>query len=163
MLFATRRCVAALALLGVSACLFDPGRCNYEYRDIELAGTLAASPADPSPVTARVVLAETRGSDPDYRTLSVYFGGTLIGVVDNVELRETGTGRVLASFAGAGFGTGWAANTDLGASPTQEELRDLADDGSLEVRLTRTGAPTAELAGPLAVTARTDWHHLRCD
>jgi hypothetical protein len=84
-------------------------------------------------------------------------------MVGDVELRETGTGRVLASFAGAGFGAGWAANTDLGPRPTQEELHDLAEDGSLEVRLTRTGAPTAELAGPLAVIARTDWHHLRCD
>lgn len=158
------RCAAGLALLGAAGCFLDPGRCNYEYRDIELAGTLVASPANPSPIGARVLLAETRGSDPDHRTLSVYFdAATLTGVVSTVELREAGTGRVVASFAGAGFGTGWSANVELGARPTQEELRDLGDEGSLELRLMRTGAPTAVLAGPLAVTARSDWHHLRCD
>lgn len=158
------RCAAGLALLGVIGCFLDPGRCNYEYRDIEFAGTLVASPADQSPITARVTLAETRDSDPDYRTLSVYFdAGALTGMVSTVELREIGTARIVATFAGAAFGAGWAANVDLGPRPTQEELRDLADEGSLELRLTRTGAPTAVLAGPLAVTSRTDWHHLRCD
>ena len=110
---------AMLALTGVTGCFLDPGRCNYEYRDIELAGTLVAAPADPSPVMARVVLAETRGNDPDHRTLSVYFTGTLTGMVGTVELRETGTGRIVASFAGAPFGSGWSANTDLGPRPTQ--------------------------------------------
>ena len=160
---AIRSCAVGLALLGMTGCFLDPGRCNYEYRDLELAGSLAASPADPAPITARVFLAETRDSDPDYRTLSVYFSGSLTGTVATVELREIATGRIVASFAGAGFGAGWAANTDLGPRPTQEELRDLARAGALELRLTRTGAAPAALAGPLAVTARTDWHHLRCD
>ena len=163
MKFAIRRCGAVLALLGAVGCFLDPGRCNYEYRDLELGATLAATPGAAPPISARLTLAETRGSDPDYRTLSVYFGGTLTGMVSAVELRDIGTGRIVASFGGAGFGAGWAANMDLGARPTQEELTELAEDGSLQLRLTRTGAAEPELAGPLMVTARTDWHHLRCD
>jgi hypothetical protein len=148
-----------------SSCIFSPGDCSYEHRSIEFSATLAPAPEAPAePISAALMLNETRGSNPDFRTLHVEFTGTLTGTVATVELRDVETGLVLATFAGgSGFGAGWSANVDLGPTPTQETLRDLAEDGRLSLRLVRDPGTLPVLEGPLAVTSRTDWNHPRCD
>lgn len=149
----------AFAPLG---CFLSPGECNYEHRSIEFAGTLTPAPAGPggTPVGATLMLNETRGADPDFRTLHLEFTGTLSGTMEAVEVRDIQTDMVLATFAG---GTGWSANVDLGPTPTQEELAELAGTNRLQLRLISTPATLPVLEALLAVTARTNWSHPRCD
>ena len=157
-----RRVSLALPLLGgFLGCMFSPGECNYEHRSIEFAGTLAA-PAETlgASIGASLMLNETRGSNPDFRTLHVEFSGTLAGEMAFAELRDVGSGVLLATLPA---GTGWSTNVDIGPSPTQETLAALAGQGRLLLRLVRTPETLPIVKGLLTVTARTDWSHPRCD
>ena len=146
--------------IAAGGCFLSPGGCDYEHRSIELAGTLVPVGPGATAVGATIALNETRGADPDFRTLHVEFTGTLAGTMESAELRDVATGTVLAAFAG---GTGWSSNLDIGPTPTQEQVALLAGAGRLQLRLESAPSTIPALEGLLAVTSRTDWSHPRCD
>jgi len=151
---------AALLVIATTGCFLSPGGCDFEHRSIEFAGTLTPVATEAEAVGATLMLNETRGDDPDFRTFHVEFTGTLAGTMESAVLRDVATGAVLAIFAG---GAGWSSNVDVGPSPTQEQLGWLADEGRLQLRRVSAPATIPAFEGLLAVTSRTDWSHPRCD
>jgi hypothetical protein len=157
------RTITLLVAAPLSGCFLDTGACNYEHRTLVLRGTISG------PVGVEVSLNETRGANPDFRTLNLYLtSGQLTGSVVSAQLRDASTepAQVLAEWTtGSAGGQLWGANLDLPtASPSHEMLGSLARAGALQVVVqTASAGVRTDLAGTVSVVTDGGWNHPRCD
>jgi hypothetical protein len=146
----------------LGSCFLDIGACTYEHRTLELQGTLTG------PIGVAVSLNETRGSNPDFRTLNIMLtSGQFTGTIASAELRDASStpARVLAVWPqGSSTAQLWNANVDLPtASPSHEVLATLARAGQLQLAVLLGPPGAGELTGMLSVKTDGNWNHPRCD
>jgi hypothetical protein len=154
--------VPLLLSVTLGGCFLDIGACSYEHRTLELQGTLTG------PIGVAVSLNETRGANPDFRTLNVMLtSGQFTGTIASVELRDLSSApaRVLAVWTqGSSMAQLWDANVDLPtASPSHETLAALARAGHLQLAVLLGAPGSGELVGALSVKTDGNWNHPRCD
>jgi hypothetical protein len=164
----TRLALAAALALSAGGCdLFGIGRCDHELRHVEASATLRP-PGGGAALAGRVLLAESRGGDPEFQVLSAYLqrdGAPPAAAEARVVRRDEGhEGELVAAVAIAPPVQGEiSGNRDLGRDELDsDEFRDLIGDGALALEI-RDAAGALLLAGPLAVTEETDWERPYCD
>jgi hypothetical protein len=164
-----RTCLLLTVSVGAAGCLFEPGSCAYESRDVSLAGILTGPslPAGPNSAIAGLRLYEARG-DRQVRTLSFTINGVLSGTIAVVEVRDTLGDQAKPLFTIRQFSDGGSAGAwsqiELGASaPRFEELSRLGQERRLWLTVRRSFATAPDLEGPLRRSELHDWSRPRCD
>ncbi|MEO8200623.1 MAG: hypothetical protein ABI679_08900 [Gemmatimonadota bacterium] len=154
------------AVLTLPGCILDPGACTYEIRTLGMnSEPIGVVSGHRDSGFVQLLYHETKGSLHD-RTLTVSVSTFLAGAISSVELRNSGTGQILAVLApGATTAPGeWYA---ILAPPTTGlsffTLRLLNDQGLLQVviRMGPAGS-VGVLTGAFELVGDSGWDRPNC-
>jgi hypothetical protein len=159
----TRNAFYPLLLLAFSGCNLLSGKCTYELRSLDAAGTINENGAEL--VSAQITLSEERGSLQDTSMQWLLTGSTLKGHVlvasfkDASDLSKARLDLPLASADRPEIGQGFF---DTRAGANLGGIRDLlaAGHGVIELQTDIPSRPTITL--PLTATRQGDWIRPNC-